>query len=120
MVNWTDEQVAAHERKLKAHYRAAGICSTQPKSVKRDALVGALSGEKASRVEPVARFKIVFTVYAVQPCDYDGLHIKELQDVLVEAGLLHGDAWDILDGEVRSRKAHTQAEEKTIIEISRL
>src|SRR5882762_5541226 len=102
---WTAQHVAGYERNQKADNRARGIRASEPQHTQREPLVGALSGEEASRVEPLARFKIVFTVYAVRPCDYDGLHIKELQDMLIEAGLLHGDAWDILDGEVRSRKA---------------
>src|SRR5258705_60987 len=117
---WTAQHVAEYERKQKADHRARGIRASEPQHAQGNALVGALSGEETGRVEPLARFKIVFTVYAVRPCDYDGLHIKELQDMLVEAGLLHGDSWDILDGEVRSRKAETKAEEKTIIEIERV
>lgn len=119
MVNWTSEQAAAYERK-QANNRSSRLRPAQPQPTQGHALVSAPPGEEAGRSVPLARFKIVFTVYAVRPCDYDGLHIKELQDMLVEAGLLHGDQWNELDGEVRSRKAHTKEEERTVIEIERL
>ena len=63
------------------------------------------------------RFKIRFIVYNRYPCDWDAYHIKELQDLLVHAGVLPDDDWLTLEGEVVSRKAKDQTEEKTVIEI---
>lgn len=66
------------------------------------------------------RFEIVFTVYACRPCDWDNIHCKELQDMVVAAGIIPDDAWDTLSGRVVSKKAETKADEKTVIEITRL
>lgn len=62
-------------------------------------------------------FEIVFTVYATRPADWDGWSIKELQDAVVASGILCGDAWNQLEGRVRSRKVHTKEEERTEVEI---
>ena len=73
-------------------------------------------------VEPRQRYAITFIVYACHPRDWDNLaaSCKELQDELVKAGWLPNDDWKTLDGRVRSRKAHHEAEERTVIEITNL
>ena len=73
----------------------------------------------AQRTGP-GRFRVLFTVYAVRPLDYDNVRIKPLQDCLVAAGFLPDDNWKVLEGEVRSCKAKSKAEERTVIEIWRL
>lgn len=67
-----------------------------------------------------ARAKISFTIFAVRPADWDNWHIKELQDVLVHAGILDGDEWNMLRGEIISEKVHTKAEERTEISIEKI
>jgi len=66
------------------------------------------------------RFEIMFTVYARRPCDWDGYHIKPLQDLLIQSGQLPGDAWHELEGCVRSRRVQTKEEERTEVEITQL
>lgn len=63
------------------------------------------------------RFKVIFHVRAVQPCDWDNYHIKELQDLLVHAGVLPSDKWTVLQGEVIPEKVCSREEEGTLIEV---
>ncbi len=95
---------------------STGLHSVEPEPVKRRSLV-----RRVPRKETCGpRFEIVFTIYAVRPCDWDGHHIKPIQDLLTVVGLLPGDAWHQLEGRVISRKVQTQEQEKTEIEIVRL
>lgn len=91
--------------------------ATNPEPVKRRPLVSVPQGEGESRVRPAGRVRIVFTIYSRRPADYDGYHIKEIQDLLVKAEVLYGDEWDILSGEVVSEKVHSEGEERTEIQI---
>lgn len=77
----------------------------------------AASGKDSSGRCHRSRVKIRVTVRAIRPCDYDNYHIKELQDVLVRAGILEDDSWDLLQGEVVSEKVDTIEQEGTLIEI---
>lgn len=63
------------------------------------------------------RLNVHFTIYAQRPCDWDGWHIKPIQDMLIEAGILSDDAWNILNGSVSARQVHSAEEERTEIEI---
>ena len=81
-------------------------------------LLGGVPGEEACWHEADQRFEIVFTVYSRRPCDWDGYDIKALQDFLIKAGIIPDDGWAALSGRVVSRKAETEAEEKTVIEIT--
>lgn len=63
------------------------------------------------------RFKIIFTVYAIKPADWDGYDIKSMQDLVVKSGILPGDDWFTLRGEVIPEKVDKESEEKTVIEI---
>lgn len=63
------------------------------------------------------RAAIHFRIFSRHPADWDAYHIKELQDSLCHAGILDGDDWDLLEGQVTSEKVHTKAEEKTEITI---
>lgn len=119
MVSRTEDFVRQHEERLKRKdnakidNRPSGICASNEKPTEGDALVGGIPREK----ESVCRARIVFAVYAVRPADWDGYSIKQIQDALVESRLLGSDAWDRLEGSVRSEKVHSKEEEKTIIEI---
>lgn len=74
-------------------------------------------GEASGRSVTSPRHRIRFTIYSVHPCDWDGYHIKELQDMLVRAAILPDDNWGFLQGEIVSEKAHTKADERTEITI---
>ena len=67
----------------------------------------------------LSQFEIRFTVYSVRPADYDGYDIKALQDFCVKVGIIPEDRWDVItSGTVCSRKAATEGEERTEIEIT--
>jgi hypothetical protein len=95
-----------------------GIRPLQPQSDERVSLDAAAQGEEARWYASARRFEIVFTVYSRRPCDWDGYDIKALQDFLIKAGVIPDDGWATLSGRVVSCKAATEAEEKTVIEIS--
>lgn len=117
MPHWTHEQLAEYQA------RRARIRSSEPKPVEGNTLVGTVPRKAKSRnrapvsPEPKSRQRIKFTVYAVRPCDWDGYHIKELQDMLIHAGILDSDDWASLRGEVISEKVYSKEEEMTVIEI---
>lgn len=81
---------------------------------------GALVSPTPRKAKSGVRFEIVFTVYAVSPADWDGYHVKELQDLLVKSGILPGDDWATLQGKVVPQKAAKKEEEKTVIEITQI
>lgn len=81
------------------------------------ALEQAGEGETAGSKSPACRFKIVFRVRSCHPCDWDNYRCKELQDLLVKAGVLPDDKWSILQGEVIPEKVRTHEEEGTLIEV---
>ena len=93
--------------------KSSGLPACKPKRIERSPLecAGAGKGESGSR------FEIVFTVYSIRPMDWDNHFTKGLQDMLVVAGILHDDAWHVLQGSVISRKVHAKEEEGTTIEI---
>jgi hypothetical protein len=95
---------------------APALPPTDKKRTQGDPLERPVSGKEESR----PRFKIEFHVYAVRPCDYDGYHIKELQDMVVKSGILPDDDWRTLRGEVIPHKVYTEAEEETRILIIEL
>jgi hypothetical protein len=64
------------------------------------------------------RFKIIFAVYSTRPADWDNYDIKALQDLLVKSGILFGDDWIALRGEIDPRKVDKKEEEKTVIYIT--
>lgn len=96
---------------------AAWIRSADAQSIEGDSLVGA-EPRKAPRVlGAVSRAKITFRIFSRRPADWDGHHVKELQDMLCKAGILDGDDWDLLEGRIISEQVHTKAEERTEITI---
>jgi hypothetical protein len=94
----------------------ARVRPDQPKQAQGETLERAVSGE-ATRPP---RFEICFHVYAVQPCDWDNYHIKELQDLVVKIGLVSSDGWQTLRGRIISDKAASKEEERTVITINQL
>jgi hypothetical protein len=80
-------------------------------------LGGAGGAEETDWHDAARRFEIQFIVYSVRPADYDGYDIKALQDFLVTAGIIPADKWNTLSGGCVSRKAATQEQERTEIEI---
>ena len=90
-----------------------GIRATKPEFSPGLPLVDSGKGEAQGR----ACFEVCFNVYAVRPLDWDNYRFKDLQDCLVEAGILSGDDWRILQGRVISHKAHSKEEERTEVTI---
>ncbi len=103
---------------LQRDNHVAGLRAVQPQPVERLPLVAAETGEETRWYGAATSFEITFTVYAVRPCDWDGYDIKALQDFCVTAGIIPGDGWKTLSGRVITRKAATQADEKTLITIT--
>lgn len=127
-MKFTSEQLANHPNLAKLagisvhknenNHNAGWLCPQPKKPAKRVSLVGSGPAKKAGWHIPGTRLEITFTVYSNRPADYDGYDIKALQDFLVKAGIIEDDRWDILAGRIVSRKAATQGEEKTVVEIS--
>lgn len=93
--------------------RASRLHPRQPKQDEGPTLVKGISRKSPS----LPRSQIRFVVYAVRPCDWDGWHVKPLQDMLLHADFLGSDDWNELYGTVRSEKAFTKEEERTEIEV---
>ena len=103
--------------KAKSLDRGVRLCSDNQEPIKGSALVSPASGENSSWYGSAKRFQITFRVYAIRPPDWDGCEIKQLQDMVVHAGILPDDNWRILQGRVVTEKAHSKEEERTEIEI---
>lgn len=128
----TREQLAAklasNPAFAKRNPHLVGLPTANKKSTQGHALVGAVPRKEKSRPSIAkssghsrrSRARITFRIFAVRPADWDGYHIKELQDVCVKSGLLDGDEWDILEGQVISEKAYAKDAERTEITIEPL
>lgn len=81
---------------------------------------GSLDSSVQGKDKSLPRFAILFEIYAVRPNDWDNCATKGLQDALRNAGILHDDAWNVLQGGRISKKAHKESEEKTEITITQL
>ena len=92
------------------------LCATKPECPEGVPLDSASKREGKVR----RRAKILFTVYARRPLDWDNYRLKDLQDCIVKSGILDGDEWDVLEGSVVSAKAHKKEEERTVVEIQTL
>lgn len=110
----------ASECFIKANADTAGVCSEKPECPPGLPLVSAAPGKEKSSDGAPKRYRITFRCFATRPCDWDNLRYKELQDMVVQAGLVPADEWNILEGSVVSYKAKTKAEERTIVEIEPL
>ncbi len=98
------------------------VCPAEPKPNKSPAL-----GKRAPRKSKSGKggtrhadrvITIRFHIYALRPCDWDNYRIKYVQDWLTKLGIIPGDAWHQLQGEVKSFKVNTVEEERTEILIS--
>lgn len=97
---------------------APRLPSARPERTEGSTLVRPPSRKKKSSHRIVRRHQVTYRIFAVRPVDWDNAFIKGLQDLLVTAGLLPGDAWHQLYGTVISEKVSTAAEEKTVISIT--
>lgn len=95
---------------------ASRLCSTLKECDTRKALVIPSQGKGKSE----DRFEIVFEIYSARPCDWDNYSTKELQDCIVEEGILPDDNWKILQGKVITKKALTKKDEQTIVYVTKL
>jgi len=94
------------------------IRAAEPKRTQGVPLVSPSPRKAKGRSRLVRRYQITYRVFAVRPCDWDNYYIKGLQDLLVTAGLLPGDAWYQLYGTVIPEKVRSKDEEKTVVEIT--
>jgi len=118
-MRWTQEQYDEYQRK-RAKADVAGLCAPKPECLERLPLERAGKREASGGKSPAGRFLVRFRCYAVRPLDWDNYRLKDLQDMLCVAGLLPDDGWKLLEGHVSSHKAHSKAEERTEIEITKL
>lgn len=119
MPRWDESDLRAYEQRRSSDPDTR-IRPAYTEPTKRDALECPLPRKEAGSQSPTQRLSITFIVYSRRPCDWDGYHVKELQDMLVHAGVLLSDDWTVLEGRIISRKAHTKEEERTVIEITAL
>lgn len=96
---------------------SSGVRPAAPKPVGRVSLDAESGAKEAHWHNAAKRFEVTYTIYSLRPADYDGYDIKALQDFLVKAGIITDDRWDVLAGRVVSRKAATEGEQRTEIEI---
>jgi hypothetical protein len=97
-----------------------GLCAPEPKQPQGPALERrAPRKSKGSQGDPEKseQHTIIFRVYALRPCDWDNYRIKYLQDWLIHLGIIPGDAWNQLKGEVQSFKVNSKDEERTEVLI---
>lgn len=102
---------------------AARVSARQPQSPELGALdipAPRKAKGRARAVQCAERYLIVFHFYAVRPLDWDNWSSKELQDIVIRAGILPSDNWRVLQGSIVSHKVNQPEEEKTVIEITRL
>ena len=90
-----------------------GVSASDQKPTEGNALECAVSGEAKGG----NRLTLRFTVYATRPCDFDAWHLKECIDMLVHAGVISGDEWHLVKGQIASEKVFSKSEERTEIEI---
>lgn len=95
---------------------ASRLCSTIKECDKRQTLELPTQGKRESE----DRFEIVFEIYSTRPCDFDNYSTKELQDCIVEEGILPDDNWKVLQGKIISKKALTKKDQRTIVYIERI
>ena len=94
------------------------IRAAEPKRSQGLPLVSAPPRKAKGRSRIIRRYQVTYWVFAVRPCDWDNYSIKGLQDLLVTASLLPGDAWYQLYGTVISEKVQKAEDEKTVVEIT--
>lgn len=90
------------------------LCATKQEQPKRKSLERTAQRKDKS----CTRFEIRFTICAIRGLDWDNPWTKAMQDMLVHAGILHDDAWNVLRGCVDPQKVHKKEEEKMIITIN--
>ena len=95
-----------------------GLRPTKPERAQKLPLVSVGKRKETRSVGAQGRFRIRFRVFSIRPLDWDNYRLKDLQDLLCLTGLLPSDNWDVLEGSVVSEKAHSKAEERTVVEIT--
>ena len=75
------------------------VCSPEPEQDKGKPLVSPVPRKEKSRIVSASRseirLKITYRIFAQRPLDWDNYHIKCLQDLLVQSGIIPGDEWNI-------------------------
>lgn len=115
-MGWTSDHVKAYNRKRGIEAGPERLPAPEQKPCQETPLDGPCSGED----QDCPPFKIVFRIHATRPNDWDNPWTKICQDLLIAAGILHDDKWNVLSGQIIPRKAKTISEEKTEITIYKL
>lgn len=98
----------------------AGVSPGDKEQSRRNTLDRKVPRKTSRHGRTQRRFAITFYCYSVRPLDWDNWSTKQLQDCLVEVGILADDNWRALEGRVISRKAKTKAEERTEVHIQEI
>lgn len=98
------------------HLAPEGLPTTKQKQPARKPLERVAQGKDKS----VPRFAIRFEIYSRRPCDWDNYWTKSIQDGLRQSGIIHDDSWDVLEGSVVSKKAHTDEEVGMVITLTQI
>lgn len=107
----------ASETFLKANADDSPLHTSIEKRPEKPPLVGVLPGAPPGVPGPAKRHLLRCRIFSCRPLDASNYELKYLEDGLVEAGLLPGDAWDQVEIHVRSEKVHRKADERTEITI---
>jgi len=111
------ERMQAH---AKNHNPPQELPAVEPECAQGRSLDGPSPREAEGGTGPAPRFAIRFIVRSRRPLDWDntsGGSLKRLQDLLVApTGIIPGDRWDVLEGQVISEKcANAEEEGVTVI-----
>lgn len=97
------------------------LCSAEQECLKGQPLVSPVPRKEKSRIVSAScsgsRIRITYRIFAQRPLDWDNYHTKCLQDLLVQAGILPDDKWNLLEGTVISEKVDRKEDERTEIEV---
>lgn len=96
---------------------AARVSAPEPQLNSGSPLESAPRGEAKGCALFGERAYIEFHVFALQPLDWDNSFTKPLQDLLIEVGILAGDGWQQLRGQVIPHQVKTRKEERTEVRI---
>lgn len=111
------DEARARERMQNANRTALGLPATVAQPDHGLPLERPAPREAASSNGVAPRFKVTFVVRAVRPRDWDNNATKFLQDRLIHAGIIPGDGWNVLQGQIVSLKAKSREEEGTTVII---
>ena len=110
--------MSADTIKRNADVGDSGLRAAKSERAPKLPLVSVGKRKETRSVGAQGRFLVRFRVFSIRPLDWDNYRLKDLQDLLCLTGLLPSDNWNVLEGSVVSEKAHSKAEERTVVEIT--